>query len=75
MATHTLANGHQVAAYTLYDGLLRPRQTQSLGPHGGLLLTDTFYDERGLAAKEFGTYYTTDATAGKLFDPDKAAEC
>lgn len=30
----------------IYDGLLRPRQTQSLTPQGGRLITDNFYDSR-----------------------------
>ncbi|WP_170214911.1 polymorphic toxin-type HINT domain-containing protein [Streptomyces otsuchiensis] len=58
--------------YTLYDGLLRPRQTQEPGPDGGRLLTDTFHDERGLVSRTFGTYYTTGAPSSTLFLPDDA---
>ncbi|GGM12355.1 type IV secretion protein Rhs [Streptomyces fumigatiscleroticus] len=66
-------NGGQDTSYVLYDGFLRPRQTQAPGPKGGTLLTDTFYDERGLTAKEFASYYT-DRTAPSttLFTLDDA---
>ncbi|AZQ32159.1 sugar-binding protein [Streptomyces cyaneochromogenes] len=63
------AGAGQIASYTLYDGLLRARQTQDVGPDGGRLLTDTFYDERGLVAKEFASYYTTGTPSRELFKP------
>ncbi|SBT91047.1 RHS repeat-associated core domain-containing protein [Streptomyces sp. DI166] len=65
-------NGSQVAAYSLYDGFLRQRQTQTPGPDGGRLLPDVFYDERGLAAKSFETYYATGAPSRTLFKPADA---
>ncbi|WP_189220855.1 MULTISPECIES: RHS repeat domain-containing protein [Streptomyces] len=71
--TQTLNNdGAQIASYTLYDGLLRERQTQSPGPDGGRILTDVFYDERGLATKTFSPYYAENAPNRELFDPDDA---
>nr|WP_088642333.1 RHS repeat-associated core domain-containing protein [Micromonospora wenchangensis] len=45
--------------YALYDGLLRPRQTQTPSPSGGRLLTDTFYDTAGREVKMFGSYHAT----------------
>ena len=36
---------------TIYDSLLRVRQTQDPTPQGGRLVTDTFYDTRGWKAK------------------------
>ncbi|MFF5898648.1 polymorphic toxin-type HINT domain-containing protein [Streptomyces argenteolus] len=65
-------NGSQVAAYSLYDGFLRQRQTQKPGPDGGRLLSDVFYDERGLQAKTFDTYYATGAPSPALFKPADA---
>ncbi|MFF4831684.1 RHS repeat-associated core domain-containing protein [Streptomyces sp. NPDC001315] len=60
VGTKTLNNdGSQETAYDLYDGFLRPTQTQDPGPDGGRLLTDTFYDDRGLTAKTFASYYNT----------------
>ncbi|MFJ6565520.1 RHS repeat domain-containing protein [Streptomyces sp. NPDC091412] len=73
VGTKTLNNtGGQRTSYTLYDGFLRTRQTQEPGPDGGRLLADTFYDERGLTAKEFATYYATGAPSTTLFKPEDA---
>ncbi|WP_329328773.1 polymorphic toxin-type HINT domain-containing protein [Streptomyces luteogriseus] len=65
-------NGAQVTAYSIYDGFLRQRQTQKPGPDGGRLLSDVFYDERGLKAKSFETYYATGAPSRTLFKPADA---
>ncbi|MEU7244916.1 polymorphic toxin-type HINT domain-containing protein [Streptomyces sparsogenes] len=73
VGTKTLGNrGVQRTSYTLYDGLLRERQTQAPGPGGGRLLTDVFYDERGLKVKDFATYYTDGKPATTLFKPEDA---
>ncbi|MET8976251.1 polymorphic toxin-type HINT domain-containing protein [Streptomyces sp. NPDC004539] len=74
VGTKTIGNnGAQDTSYVLYDGFLRPRQTQAPGPKGGTLLTDTFYDERGLTSKEFASYYTDKvAPSAKLFTLDNA---
>jgi RHS repeat-associated protein len=74
VSTKTIGNsGAQDTSYAFYDGFLRSRQTQAPGPTGGTLLADTFYDERGLTAKEFATYYTdTTAPSTTLFKPENA---
>lgn len=73
VGTKTLGNRSvQSTSYILYDGFLRPRQTQEPGPDGGSLLTDTFYDERGLATKEFAAYYVEDSPSTRLFLPENA---
>nr|WP_141366059.1 RHS repeat-associated core domain-containing protein [Streptomyces sp. 6-11-2] len=73
VGTKTLNNtGGQRTSYTLYDGFLRTRQTQEPGPDGGRLLADTFYDERGLTAKEFATYYSAGAPSTTLVKPKDA---
>ncbi|NEC87993.1 polymorphic toxin-type HINT domain-containing protein [Streptomyces sp. SID12501] len=74
VSTKTIGNsGAQDTSYAFYDGFLRARQTQAPGPTGGTLLADTFYDERGLTAKEFATYYTdTTAPSTTLFKPENA---
>ncbi|MDX2602880.1 polymorphic toxin-type HINT domain-containing protein [Streptomyces caniscabiei] len=73
VGTKTIGNsGAQDTSYALYDGFLRPRQTQAPGPDGGTLLADTFYDERGLTAKEFASYYITGAPSTTLFKPADA---
>ncbi|WP_406174309.1 RHS repeat-associated core domain-containing protein [Streptomyces sp. NBC_00996] len=73
VGTKTLDNnGGQITSYTLYDGFLRPRQAQAPGPDGGRILTDTFYDERGLTAKTFAAYYATGQPSTALFKPEDA---
>ncbi|MFE5721403.1 RHS repeat domain-containing protein [Streptomyces erythrochromogenes] len=63
-----LANdGSQITSYILYDGWLRPRQSQSAGPDGGRLIDDTFYDERGLVQRVFAPYYALGAPEPTLF--------
>ncbi len=71
--TQTLNNnGGQIPSYAIYDGFLRERQTQAVGPDGGRILSDTFYDERGLATKAFAPYYTEGSPNRDLFQPDNA---
>ncbi|MEU3171985.1 polymorphic toxin-type HINT domain-containing protein [Streptomyces sp. NPDC007000] len=65
-------NGTQSTSYALYDGFLRPRQTQEPGPDNGRLLADTFYDERGLISSEFAPYYTEGAPSADLRTPEEA---
>ncbi|MFE7787279.1 polymorphic toxin-type HINT domain-containing protein, partial [Streptomyces nigrescens] len=74
VATRTLkpAGASQAVSYTLYDGYLRPRQTQAPGPDAGWLISDTFYDERGLAAKTFAPYYVARKPERELFKPADA---
>ncbi|MFI8944736.1 RHS repeat-associated core domain-containing protein [Streptomyces syringium] len=73
VGTKTLNNkSGQLTSYTLYDGFLRPRQTQAPGPDGGRLLTDTFYDDRGLTTRAYATYYAEGAPTTSLFAPDNA---
>ncbi|MGO1055275.1 polymorphic toxin-type HINT domain-containing protein [Crossiella sp. CA198] len=52
--------GHTISV-TLYDGMLRPRQTQAPSVSGGRVLSDTWYDSRGLAWKTNGAYYNQDS--------------
>ncbi|MEY9993608.1 RHS repeat-associated protein [Streptomyces sp. V4I8] len=75
VGTKTLGNdGAQITSYLLYDGFLRPRQSQAPGPGGGRLLTDTFYDERGLTAKEFLSYYDAAGPSTTLVKPQDALD-
>ncbi|PZT75901.1 MULTISPECIES: polymorphic toxin-type HINT domain-containing protein [unclassified Streptomyces] len=73
VATKSLNNtGGQITSYELFDGFLRSRQAQEPGPDGGSVITDTFYDERGLVTKTFAPYYVTDAPSTELFKPENA---
>ncbi|MGK5728120.1 RHS repeat domain-containing protein [Streptomyces sp. URMC 124] len=62
-----LENGKYRTAITLYDGLLRTRQTQT-DAHGGKgrLITDTFYDSHGRTYKANAEYYNGGATTGTI---------
>jgi len=57
-----------ITSYELFDGLLRPKQTQSpeAGADGGRIVSDIEYDSRGLAIKRNGPYYAAGAPSGGL---------
>lgn len=58
VTTSTLGpNGNYVTSFALYDGLLRPRQTQAPAVGGGRLITDTAHDSRGLVWKTNQPYF------------------
>jgi RHS repeat-associated protein len=65
--TRTLGpNGNQIASYQIFDGFLRPRQTQKVTENGRRSITDIQYDARGLAAKETPFYNAASAPASTL---------
>ncbi len=53
-----------VTAATLYDALLRVRQTQTPTPQGGVLVTDDFYDSRGWVRKVNSNWWDSTANPG-----------
>ncbi|MCP2166451.1 RHS repeat-associated core domain-containing protein [Goodfellowiella coeruleoviolacea] len=59
-------DGKYSTSYTLYDGLFRERQTQIPAIAGGRVLTDTWYDSRGLAWKTNAAYYNAADPAPSL---------
>ncbi|MFG3345399.1 RHS repeat-associated core domain-containing protein [Streptomyces sp. NPDC048018] len=61
------ADGSQSSGFVLYDGFGRERQTQSPGDNGGKVLTDTFYDARGLVERKHAPYYATGLPSASLF--------
>jgi RHS repeat-associated protein len=63
--------GGYTTFHTLYDGLLRPRQTQSpeAGDQGGRIVIDTFYDTAGRAWKTNDAYIANGAPGTALFEP------
>ncbi|WP_182875007.1 RHS repeat-associated core domain-containing protein [Microbispora sp. H10670] len=72
VTTSTLnAKGGYTTSYALYDGLLRPRQTQApaVGPDGGRIVTDTFYDTAGRAYKTDAAYVADGTPGTGLFTP------
>ncbi|MFI1675672.1 polymorphic toxin-type HINT domain-containing protein [Streptomyces sp. NPDC020607] len=69
--TQRIENGGTTygSEYTLFDGLLRPRQVQTDGQDGGRLIADTYYDGAGRTVKTNETYWTKDAPSASLFAP------
>ncbi|MFI0719143.1 RHS repeat domain-containing protein [Streptomyces sp. NPDC021224] len=72
VGTTTQAGTGTRTAYALFDGFLRVRQAQAPGPKGGMLVSDTFYDPRGLVAKTFSSYYAAKAPSTALYTLDDA---
>ncbi|MFJ8582613.1 polymorphic toxin-type HINT domain-containing protein [Micromonospora sp. NPDC093277] len=69
VTTQTLKeDGSYRTGYELYDGMLRLRQTQQPGNGGGRILTDFFYDTRGLTWKKRAAYYNSSPPSGTLLD-------
>jgi RHS repeat-associated protein len=60
-----------LSSYALFDGLLRPRQTQARSPGitGGRIINETHYDSRGLAVKTSGPHYNASAAGTSLSTP------
>lgn len=74
VATSTAkADGGLVTEFVLYDGVLRPRQTQKPAWGGGRVVTDTFHDSRGLVVRTNNAYNTTGAPGGDLVAADPVA--
>jgi RHS repeat-associated protein len=60
-------NGNYTSTKELYDGLLRPRQTQEPAVGGGRLLTDTRYDSQGRVYKTTQPYFIDSALDDNLW--------
>ncbi|MCW3844798.1 RHS repeat-associated core domain-containing protein [Micromonospora yasonensis] len=66
------SNGYQTSV-TLYDALLRTRQTQTITPQGGRMITDTFYDTRGWTRASYNGWWD-DTTTPTVSTPVSAAD-
>ncbi|MER6994593.1 polymorphic toxin-type HINT domain-containing protein [Streptomyces sp. NPDC000410] len=62
-----LERGDYRVSYDIYDGALRLRQTQQQALDGGKVVTDTFYDSRGLVWKENGAHFNSEAPTPGLW--------
>jgi RHS repeat-associated protein len=60
-------NKTEITSKVLYDGLVRPRQTQSPAIGGGRLITDTRYDSLGRAWKKTQPYFNDGAVDNTLW--------
>ncbi|MFF4010641.1 polymorphic toxin-type HINT domain-containing protein [Streptomyces sp. NPDC001717] len=63
-------DGTYTQAVTIYDGLLRPRQSQADSPGGGRLITDTLYSASGAARQTNNAYHAEGAPDKKIFVPE-----
>ncbi|WP_223874529.1 RHS repeat domain-containing protein [Salinispora fenicalii] len=63
------ADANYLTSYQIADGLLRPRQTQSLAMDGSgaRVVTDTVYDSLGRAAVSYGAHAEPGAPSGTLW--------
>lgn len=67
VGTHELRNdGSYTPSYALFDGLLRPRQTQTSAIGGGRLLDTIVYDSRGLVTDNNGPSYSSSSPTTSL---------
>ena len=74
ISTATLnAAGDYVTSYALYDGLLRPRQTQTPSPSGGRIVTEVFYDSLGRELLTYGAYHASGNPGATLLATSDAA--
>ncbi|MFB9955322.1 RHS repeat domain-containing protein [Cellulomonas denverensis] len=76
VTTKTLAADETyLTSVALYDGMLRPRQTQSPSAARdtpGRIITDTFYDSRGNVAWSNGSWFAAGAVSTSLVVPTTA---
>ncbi|MGW4498562.1 RHS repeat-associated core domain-containing protein [Micromonospora sp. NPDC004336] len=64
--------GYQTSV-TIYDALLRTRQTQSMTPQGGRMVNDTFYDSRGWTRASYNGWWDA-TTTPTVSTPASAAD-
>ncbi|MGW5346990.1 ricin-type beta-trefoil lectin domain protein [Streptomyces sp. NPDC004050] len=63
-------DGTYTKTIAIYDGLLRPRQTQGEAPGGGRLITDTFYNSQGAVRRTDNGYHADGDPEMKIFVPE-----
>ncbi|WP_232075362.1 RHS repeat domain-containing protein [Phytohabitans suffuscus] len=59
-------NGNQIRFFEIYDGRMRPRQSQKTAPDGMRAITDMRYDSRGLTVRKSEFYNGASAPIGTL---------
>ncbi|MFD3776359.1 ricin-type beta-trefoil lectin domain protein [Streptomyces sp. NPDC058612] len=63
-------DGTYTQALTIYDGLLRHRQSQGEAPGGGRLITDTLYSANGTVRQTNNGYYAEGDPTNTIFVPE-----
>ncbi|MFE7951158.1 polymorphic toxin-type HINT domain-containing protein [Streptomyces sp. NPDC057426] len=75
VTTSTLRdNGTYAASVVLYDGLLRPRQSQTEALGGGRIVTDTLYNSSGTVRETRNGYLAKGEPAPEVFVPLSLSE-
>ncbi|MFJ9828924.1 polymorphic toxin-type HINT domain-containing protein [Streptomyces sp. NPDC101160] len=70
VTTETLRdNGTYTMSVAIYDGNLRPRQTQTEAAGGGRIITDTLYNVNGAVSETKNGYYDKDEPEPETFVP------
>ncbi|MER7763679.1 polymorphic toxin-type HINT domain-containing protein [Streptomyces sp. NPDC097619] len=68
VTTRTLKDdGTRAVQITLYDGLMRPVQTQTQAHGPGRIIADTKYDDHGLVREQTSSYLAQDEPSTTLF--------
>ncbi|MEU7116660.1 polymorphic toxin-type HINT domain-containing protein [Streptomyces sp. NPDC046182] len=62
-------NGSYADSVTLYDGLLRPRQTQTEALGGGRIITDSLYNSSGTVSETRSGYLAAGEPTSEVFVP------
>ncbi|MEU7560569.1 RHS repeat-associated core domain-containing protein [Streptomyces eurythermus] len=72
VTTQTLLDNNTYrTSISLYDAMLRPRETQTATVDGGRVISDTVYDSHGWAVSSSAPYYNSGAPSATLVDaPD-----
>ncbi|MCH0561394.1 hypothetical protein I3F55_32840, partial [Streptomyces sp. MUM 16J] len=69
VTTQTLLDNNTYrTSISLYDAMLRPRETQTATVDGGRVITDTVYDSHGWAVSSSSPYYNSGAPSSTLVD-------
>ncbi|RKT02186.1 intein/RHS repeat-associated protein [Streptomyces sp. 3211.6] len=63
-------DGSYLQSIAIYDGFLRPRQTQGEAVGGGRIVTDTLYGPNGTVRHTNNGYYAEGAPEKKIFVPE-----
>lgn len=71
VTTSTLRdNGTYQTSVALYDGLLRPRQTQTEALGGGRIVTDALYNANGTVRETKNGYFAKEEPTAEIFVPE-----
>ncbi|MFC9295785.1 polymorphic toxin-type HINT domain-containing protein [Streptomyces sp. NPDC057011] len=75
VTSHALKdNGTYSTSIAIYDGLLRPRQTQTEAPGGGRLITDTLHTANGTVSQTNNGYHAEGGLETTIFVPQSMTE-